>query len=370
MRGLFVAALSFAATAAAALGGVAGGARLETLYATASGGIAGFAQDGPLIAWFQTSTRGCNSIHIRQLENGLNAALPTQTARNVTCTWQVASTPVQLAIDLNSDVIWTLHERVPLAYDYLLGAGALPGNRRERRFQQLAHTAHGAGLWLGDIVAEGNTLAYAVTSVDYEDEAGCLAGSAPCSMKISTGGSGVYRIVNWQPQLVPRTKAAVEVAASNGVLAIVETGTLTKAGRPAPAADLPIDVVDAQSGDPIASVQPQGTPLAVGLAPHVLATLELTPLGTRIAWYDPQTGHPVGSIPVSASTAHELAVSDRYIVFHVDRSIREVDISTGRVRTLTTAAATPIGLSLAGMRLAWAENLKHGARIRALQLPR
>jgi hypothetical protein len=32
-------------------------------------------------------------------------------------------------------------------------------------------------------------------------------------------------------------------------------------------------------------------------------------------------------------------------------------------------AATPIGLSLAGSRLAWAENLKHGARIRALKLP-
>jgi hypothetical protein len=36
------------------------------------------------------------------------------------------------------------------------------------------------------------------------------------------------------------------------------------------------------------------------------------------------------------------------------------------VRVLTRAAATPIGLSLEGNRLAWAENIGHAARIRAL----
>ena len=35
---------------------------------------------------------------------------------------------------------------------------------------------------------------------------------------------------------------------------------------------------------------------------------------------------------------------------------------------LVKTAATPIGLSLEGSRLAWAENLKSGARIRALHL--
>lgn len=369
MRVLFVAAVSFAAAATAALGSVARAPQLETLYSTATGTIAGFAQNGSLIAWFESGGKRCNTVHIENLSNGLNAAVPGTTARNVTCTWHLGGAPVQLALDSNSDTLWTLHESLPLEYDYLVGAGAGPGDRRERRFQEFAHTARGAGLWLGGLVADGDTLAYAVTSVDYEDEAGCLAGNGSCSMKIVPTGSGVYRFVDWQLQLVPHTKAAVEVAASKDTLAIVETGALLpKTGRPVATADLPIDIVNAETGDPIASATPQGTPIALGLSAHLLATLERTPLGTRIAWYDPATGKPIGSAPVAAATASTLAVSDRYIVFRIGRTIRAITVATGKVRTLARAAATPIGLSLSGSRLAWAENLKHGARIRALRL--
>jgi len=74
------------------------------------------------------------------------------------------------------------------------------------------------------------------------------------------------------------------------------------------------------------------------------------------------------SAPVALAVSPELTVSDRLVVFHVGRSIRAVEIATGRVKTLITAAAPPIGLSIEGGRLAWAENLKHGARIRALHV--
>ena len=49
-----------------------------------------------------------------------------------------------------------------------------------------------------------------------------------------------------------------------------------------------------------------------------------------------------------------------------EASIRAVDVQTHNVRTLALAAADPVGLSLEGRRLAWAENLKTSARIRAL----
>jgi hypothetical protein len=369
VRVLFVAALSFAAAATAALGNAARAPHAETLYST-TGMIAGLAQNGPLIAWLESGGKRCNSVHIRSLATGLNAAVPSQSARNVTCTWRIAGSPVQLALDSHAATLWTLHERTPLEYDYLVGAGVAPTDRREHRFQELAHTARGAGLWLGRLVGSGDTLAYAVTSVDYEDEAGCLAGNGSCAMRIAAGGSGVYRFVDWQLELVPHTKAAVDVAASNGTLAIVATGAIAeKTGKPVATADLPIDIVDAETGDPVASAQPQGTPLAVALSPHVLATLERTPLGTRVAWYDPETGRPSGSTPVATATSPRLAVNDRYIVFHVGRSIRAITVATGKARTLVRAAATPVGLSLVGSRLAWAENLKRGARIRALQLP-
>jgi hypothetical protein len=182
-------------------------------------------------------------------------------------------------------------------------------------------------------------------------------------------GGGVYRFDGWHPKLI-YDRAAVGLAAAADMIAIVPTDSVTKEGKPVAGADLPIIVVDAKTGSQTTSFSPQGTPVAIALSEHVLATIERTPLGTRVAWYNPLTGTAIGSAPVAAATAPELAVSDKYVIFHVGRSIRSIEIATGRIRTIARAASTPIGLSLVGTRLAWAENLKGGgARVRALYLP-
>jgi hypothetical protein len=364
MRVLLAAAVSLATAAVSAAG--AAGPHPVNLVSLGSGTISAFAQDGPLIAWFTPNGKGCNTVHVQSLANGLHAELPRQAgARNVTCRWAVGLSPVTLAVARKtSDVLWTLHASSPLEFEYLVGAGA--GDRRERRFQELAHTNRGAGLWFGGVTGNGTTLAYGVTSVDYEDEAGCLAGTDSCDMKIA--GGGVYRVVGRQPpKLIPGTSPAVAVAASDGRVAYIETGAITKAGRPVAGADATIEVVDAASGRVVSTIRPQGTPVAVALSAHVLATLEKTRLGLRLAWYTPSSGSrtATGSVPVAVATSPALTASDQLVVFHVGRSIRAVEIGTGRVRSLVTAAAAPIGLSIEGSRLAWAENRKHGARIRA-----
>jgi hypothetical protein len=61
-----------------------------------------------------------------------------------------------------------------------------------------------------------------------------------------------------------------------------------------------------------------------------------------------------------------LTASDRLIAFRVKRSIRTVSLDSHETHVLTKAAATPIGLSLEGNRLAWAENLRGQYWIRAL----
>lgn len=364
MRALLAAAVSLAAAAAAAHAH-ASVPRVQTLYPVQGGSIVGFAQDGPLFAVFVKANKGCNAVRVRSVANSLAASVPNPGLRNVTCTWQIGRRSIPVAIDLNADTIWSLRQSSPLVYDYLIGAGTGHGDQRERRLQQLAHTSKGAGLWLGGMVGDGNTLAYAVTSVDYQDEAGCLAGTGTCAMTID--GGGVYRITGWRLKPVYK-KAAVNLAASGNSLAIVPTDSVTKSGQPVAGADLPIDVIDATTGNEISSVQPQGTPVAIALSANVLATLERTPLGTRVAWYDPTTGQATGSAPVAAATATDLTTSDKFIVFHVGRSIRSIDIASGQIRTLATATSTPIGLSLDGNRLAWAENVKNGGRVRALYL--
>lgn len=361
MRVLLAAAVSLVAAAAPAAG-----ANPKTLVALPGASIVGFAQNGPFVAWFVKKQGRCNTVHIRSLVNPLSAVVPNVGTRNVTCTWQVGSGPIPLAIDTDANTLWTLRESTPLEYDYLIGAGALPANQSERRLQQLAHTSKGAGLWLGGIAGSGNTLAYAVTSVDYQDEAGCLAGTDTCAMKIASGG--VYRFDGWHPKLV-YNRAAVALAASDNTIAVVPTDSVTKAGKPVAGADLPVIVVNTKTGSQISSFSPQGTPVAIALSEHVLATIERTPIGTRVAWYNPLTGTAIGSAPVASATAPELTVSDKYVIFRIGRSIRSIDIATGRVRAIARAASTPVGLSLVGARLAWAENLKDGgSRVRALYL--
>ena len=142
MRSLFAAAVG---VAAAAFHGAAVGPHAETLLTRPHGTISAFAQDGSLIAWFAPSTTRCNSVHVLSLANGLQVELPAQAgARNVTCRWDVVR-PVGLAL-AGTSVLWTLRERAPIPFDYLLGAAV--GDRKERRFQEIAHTNRGSGLWL------------------------------------------------------------------------------------------------------------------------------------------------------------------------------------------------------------------------------
>lgn len=336
--------------------------RPQTLWSHAHTQIAAFAQDGPYVAWFSPGVHGCNTVTLRSLANGVQIQLPKQTARNVTCRFaRTLSEPVGLAL-AGTRALWTLPQQTPLPLDYLLGAAA--GDTVERRFQEVAHTPRGIGQWLGGVAGRGATLTYAVTSVDYEDEAACLGGTGNCTL-VKSGG-GVFRVHGRIPVHVPDTEPAVEIATSGDAIAYVPTNGIAKDGRPRAGADLPVTIVDANTGEQFAAVVPQGVPLAIALSTRVLATLEQTPLGLRLAWYRSTTGQPLGSVPMPKTTTPQLTANDRLIVFRVGRSIRAVDVATHSVRTLVRAAATPVGLSLSGNWLRWAENIGSSARIRAL----
>src|SRR5437764_1431028 len=65
------------------------------------------------------------------------------------------------------------------------------------------------------------------------------------------------------------------------------------------------------------------------------------------------------------ATTTALAAGKGVVAFRVGRSIRVVEASAKRARLLTKAAKTPIGLSVDGIRVAWAENIAGRGRIRA-----
>jgi hypothetical protein len=345
----------------------------QTLYTSPSGTIQAFAQDRQLIAWFTPSAKACNTVWVLSLASAALLRLPDQTsnARNVTCRWDVAP-PVKLAL-AGPDALWTLRDRqTTLPFDYVLGAGA--NDPLERRFKEVAHAKRGAGLWLGGITGDSvmtggqtvSTLAYGIAAVQYVDEIACLSGGS-CEMKLA--GGGVYRVAGRNdPALIPNTRPAVSVSVSASTLAYVPAAEPGPHGRPLPAADGPIEIVNVETGDSIAHVSPQGTPVAIALEPHVLVALERTAKGLKLAWYAPTTGASLGSVPVPAGTAPELSANDQLAVFRIGRFLHVLTLATGHSRTVAQTVGQPIGVSLEGNRLAWAENVRGRGRIRALYL--
>jgi hypothetical protein len=346
----------------------------QTLYTSPSGTIQAFAQDRQLIAWFTPSAKACNTVWVLSLDSAALLRLPDQTsnARNVTCRWDVAP-PVNLAL-AGVDALWTLRDRqTTLPFDYVLGAGA--DDPLERRFKEVAHAKRGAGLWLGGIAGDSvvktggqtvSTLAFGTAAVQYVDEIACLSGGS-CQMKLA--GGGVYRVVGRnEPTLIPNTRPAVAVSVSGSTLAYVPAAEPGLRGQPLAAADGPIEVVDVATGDSLAHVSPQGTPVAIALQPHVLVALERTPKGLKLAWYSPTSGASIGSIPVPAGTAPELSANDQVAVFRIGRFLHVLTFATAHSRTVAQTVGQPIGVSLEGNRLAWAENIRGRGRIRALYL--
>jgi hypothetical protein len=344
----------------------AGPSNVQPLYRSASGPITAFAQNGSLLAWFSPRKRACNSVHVLSL-GGVKLTLPKPGTNNVTCRWDVGGAPIGLALAASKAgvrALWSLHEQTgqaPVDLDYVLGATAK--EPLERRFYQVAHNRSGAGLWLGGVAGDGNTLVYSVTTVAYTNQVACLSGGS-CRLRI-TGGS-VHEIVGRHNPALPHTGAALELVAASGRIAYAPAAALDGHGQPVPSLGRPVEVHSARTGRIVTRVSPAGVPLALALATHVLAVLERSVSGTRIAWYDPIRGRQLGVIGVPAKTATAITASDQLIAYRIGRVVHAIDVSSGTVRTLVTTAATPIGLSLQGSRLAWAENVAGKGRIRAL----
>jgi hypothetical protein len=135
-----------------------------------------------------------------------------------------------------------------------------------------------------------------------------------------------------------------------------------------PGSPAQVVVLDAVSGDSIASFTLEGNPEAIAFSPSVVGALTSGSGGKQIELYTP-VGEPIRMVAVPVG-ATGLSMSSTRAVFQVGRSIRTVGIESGAVKTIATAASTPIGLSIEGSRIAWAENFRvenyRRGRIRAI----
>ena len=319
------------------------------------------AQDGGLVAWLAGDGTKCNVVHVLAPDG--TEVLPQPTTASMTCHWDLSSGQPELALaGGSSSALWTLHESGSVAYDYVMEARI---GGREVQVDRLAHESDGTGWWLGGIAGGGTTLAYSAVDVEYVDPLGCASGGS-CKKEIA--GGGIQVVTGGKASALLGSVPALDLAVSNGRIAFVQASRVAKSGAPAPSRNAAIEVADAQQGTLVSQAQPTGIPLAIALAPRVLAVLTRNGRTDQISWYDADDGLNMGSVTVPVGTAPQLAAGNRAIVFRSGRAIRLISVATSRIRTLTRAASTAVGLSLSRGQLVWAENTPAGARIQAIAL--
>jgi hypothetical protein len=120
-----------------------------------------------------------------------------------------------------------------------------------------------------------------------------------------------------------------------------------------------------RSGRVLRSTRPRGEAVGVAVTRTTIAALVRAQGSVRLEIYTPRRR----TIRLTARPAHELAASGTLLVFRSGRLIYAVDARRGRPRMVARASASPIGLSIVGRRIAWAENLRSGARVRVVSLP-
>ena len=128
--------------------------------------------------------------------------------------------------------------------------------------------------------------------------------------------------------------------------------------------------VRSPSGLVLSRFAAKGNPLALALEGRlvVLAT-QLHAGPNRIVLFDAASGELRGLVRTPRGTGSGLGASASWVVYSVGRLIMALDVRTRARRVLARADGTPIGLSVSGRRVAWAENLApRKARVRAVTL--
>lgn len=299
----------------------------KTLVATASA-ISTFAQDGGHVAWVTTD----NTLHIRALESG--------------------RTVIVKSISGGSDQGDFVFPDIALA----------KGRALWKAENHWSNQQYGIFVRTASI---DNPRVYTLPCCDrYVEETAAhlpvfpVAGSGRMLVYYSHrdmdgfSDRSVQRVVGARTQKAFDVESPSYLAVDSGRIAVVWAGTRTGELRSA-------------DGTLLASFKTQRRPRAIALSGSLIAVLT----GRQIELFTVPLGASRGVVPVPWSTAPMLAASDPWVVFAVGRAVHGIDVRTQESRLLARASKRPFRLSVSARRVAWAENLSDGGRIRTFVLP-
>lgn len=312
-----------------------------------SGGtVQAFAMDGSRMAWISGS---CRSVRVRKVAGGAVTVLGN--AKLTEC--DDRGTPmIALA---GTRAVWTEQTFGNFTYTYAL-TRAVEDKAAAKQLDYLVHQNDLDGDWVTTAAGDGATLVYTDLVV--------AGRTLPDDTDVYFADKGsVRRVVSRTRRIVRLADPPLRISVAGNKMAVVVADraqhqtAILRASNTTKVLDL--------GGHTLATITTGKRPRAVALAPPYVALL----LGSQVALYRYDTPQPTpGPISDPHFTAPVLDAAGTLAVGRSGRTIWVYDIASGRSRQVATAASTPIGLSIEGRTVAWAENVRAGGRIRTVQL--
>ena len=221
------------------------------------------------------------------------------------------------------------------------------------------------------LAGDGTTLAYGVSSEDCP-----TIESIPraCSVLYAHPGGGIFVVRDQRnPPPLAGIPPLFTFALSSGRLAVVPADLPRPNDGYGPRAvpNGPIETFDL-NGTLVSSVRPTGTVRQIALAWPTLYVFVERPNGiSEIERYNVATAKRLsGAREKVPSNATNLGASSAGAVYRIGTTVYFLGAHELSIRVLWKTTGTPIGLSIEGKQVAWAENVKGRGRIVALTLPR
>jgi hypothetical protein len=260
-------------------------------------------------------------------------------------------TPPFFAVGSSGDAIWVAKEFGNIAYQYV---------NTPTYYEEIdADAGDPYGDNVTGVAATGSTVVFSVLRVDAS--LGCTDSglSGPCIANVSPN-SYVARVVGRKRIKLAGIPPPLAITGREGRLAVVVAATDLVGEHVVQSGD--VDVLTLPGGRKLGGVHVDGPIDAVAVSRDVLAVRS----GATLYRFGVQ-GRLFGetAIPTGVSS---LSASGTRIVFAAGRVIRLLDARTGHARIIAVAQAPPLGVSISGNRIVWAERGPHQSRILELRL--
>ncbi|HEX9415571.1 MAG TPA: hypothetical protein VF895_02560 [Gaiellaceae bacterium] len=339
--------LVLALAAALALPAASGSALAAKPRTVVTGGpIQAFAMDGNRIAWIAGV---CQTVRVRRVNGGKPAVVGD--GKLTEC--DNRGTPsVALA---GTRVLWTNLTFGNFTYTYVR-TRAVGEKARPKQIDYIVHQNDLDGDYLTAMAGDAGTLAYTDLVVSGR--------TLPSDEDVYFADRGtVRRVVGRERKIMRGTTPPFRIAVASGRVAVVPADRSEGQSVALRGALNGIVEVRDLTGNVISHFTPVGRVRAIALTGTYAAVL----VSGRVERYKLPSGTLTGATPVPGA-APELDASGRTVILRVGKTIKALDTASGSLKTVATASATPIGLSIEGRVVAWAENLHQGGRIRTMKL--